>query len=266
MTCEAVTSVLREPDVTEVVVVDNASGDGSAEYVRCAVTDPRLRVIESATNRGFGPGVNLGVASCHSPLLLMLNSDAQVRPGSVELLVTALSGDDSVGVIAPAVLRADGRGAQPNAFGRLPHRWEVVLCGPWATSRSGDQTRVQWVSGVAMLLRTADFRSLGGFDEDFDMYFEDVDLCRRIRARGQTVRRLPVAEVVHGGGRSWRSSAEKRRRYHSSRLVYARKLGATSAELRLISATGRLKTALAARSDSGSREPTSDVEDDVGLR
>lgn len=247
LTCDAVASVLPEADVREVVVVDNGSGDGSADHLRRTFPDERVRVVESPRNGGFGAGVNLGVAESRSPLLLILNSDAAVRGGSIALLVTALLADDSLGVVAPTVLQADGEAEQPDAYGRLPRRWELLLSGAWSTNRSGHAAPVEWVSGVAMLLRSADFRSLEGFDEDFKMYFEDVDLCRRIRARGQSVRRLAEAGVVHGGGRSWPSGREQRRRYHLSRVVYARKLGATAVELWLICVTGRLRTSLPSR-------------------
>ncbi len=250
LTTAAARSVLAEDDVGEVVVVDNASGDGSAATLREALgDDPRARVVGSPRNGGFGAGVNLGVAACAAPFLFILNSDATVRPGSVGRLVTALAADGSLGILAPEVVLADGVTPQPQAFGRLPRRWELVVPG-WRTAHGGrraDALRPEWVSGVAMVLRTADFLALGGFDEAFEMYFEDLDLCRRVMARGQAVGRLPAAQVVHGGGQSWRSARDQKRRYHESRLTYARKVGARPVELRLIRATGRLRVALAAR-------------------
>lgn len=244
LTARAVESVLTEEDVREVVVVDNASGDGSADHLRQRLADPRVQVVDAGRNGGFGAGVNLGAARCRSPLLLILNSDATVERGSVGLLVSALLADDRVGVLAPAV-RLAGGGPQPDAFGRLPRRWELLVPGPGRWTGGGDERRPGWVSGVAMVLRAADFRTLGGFDERFEMYFEDVDLCRRLREQSRSVARVPEATVVHAAGGSWRSTSEQRRRFHRSKALYAAKLGATAVEVRIIDLLGRLRAAVA---------------------
>ena len=243
LTAGAVASVLGEEDVREVVVVDNASGDGSAEYLRDALADERVRVVAAGRNGGFGAGVNLGAAACRSRLLLILNSDATVEPGSIGLLVSALLADAGVGVLAPAVRRAGG-GPQPDAFGRLPRRWELLLPGPGRWTGGDDDRRPGWVSGVAMLVRAADFRAVGGFDERFEMYFEDLDLCRRLREQGRSVARLPAATVVHAAGASWRSTGDQKRRFHRSKALYAQKLGASAVELRIIDLLGRLRARL----------------------
>lgn len=244
LTAGAVASVLGEEDVREVVVIDNASGDGSVEHLREVLADDRVRVVAAGRNGGFGAGVNLGAAACRSPLLLILNSDATVERGSLGLLVGALLADERVGVLAPAVRLASG-GPQPDAFGRLPRRWELLIPGPGRWTGCGDEHRPDWVSGVAMLLRADDFQSVGGFDERFEMYFEDLDLCRRLRERGRSVARLPAATVTHAGGGSWRSSGAQKRKFHRSKALYAGKLGATAVELRLIDLVGHLRAAVA---------------------
>lgn len=244
LTAAAVASVLAEDDVREVVVVDNASGDGSVEHLRGAVAEGRVRVVASDRNGGFGAGVNLGAAACRSPLLLILNSDATVESGSVGLLVSALLADEGVGMVAPAVRLAAG-GPQPDAFGRLPRRWELLVPGRGRWTGGGEARRPEWVSGVAMLLRAADFRSVGGFDERFEMYFEDLDLCRRLRQRGRSAAREPAATVVHAAGASWRSTADQKRRFHRSKALYAANLGASTVELAVIDLAGRLRVAVA---------------------
>lgn len=249
LTAEAVASALAEPEVREVVVVDNGSGDGSADHLRGAFAGEPVRVMESGANRGFGPAVNLGAAGCRAPLLFVLNSDATVVPGSLGRLATALTGDDHTGIVAPAVYQADGS-LQPGVYGRLPMRRDAVLSSGWVRKRADDPRQAAapgWVSGVAMLLRRDDFLGAGGFDEAFTMYLEDVDLCRRMQEAGKAVRRVPEAGVVHRGGGSWRSPREQRRRFHESKLRYFQKVGAGRLELGCVRLAGAVRTAASRR-------------------
>lgn len=245
LTRAAVASALSEPDVTEVVVVDNASGHGDVAALREAfAADGRVTVVESGTNLGFGQGANLGVARSRSPLVLLLNSDATIAPGSVRLLVQALLADDRVGVVAPAIHQPDGT-LQPGVHGSFPRRGEVILVS--LGRKAADDQSPDWVSGVAMLLRRRDFEAVGGFDDRYEMYFEDIDLCRRLRHRGKVAARQPAASVVHGGGSSWPARADQVRHFHRSKLRYAERLGAGRAELACIRLLGLVRTAMAGR-------------------
>ena len=231
LTVDAVASVLGDPLVEEVVVVDNGSGDGSVAYLRSVLPDPRVRIVESPVNLGFGRGVNLGVAGAHARLLFLLNSDAVARPDALDRLRRVLAEDAGVGVVAPAVYSADGRTLQPDAFGPLPAPRALLRTRPGRRGRPSDGAPA-WVSGVAMMLRRDDFLALGGFDPDFVMYLEDVDLCRRIQASGKRVTREPSASVVHLGGRSGTTRATRVDQFHRSKLVYLRKTGAGPVQLR----------------------------------
>lgn len=247
LTRDAVASVLPEPEVREVVVVDNASGDGSADFLRAAFRDERVRVIESGTNVGFGPAVNLAAAQCAMPLLFILNSDATLAPGSLARMAHALTADETVGAVGPAVYLPDGR-LQPGTHGRLPRRSDVLRSTGWASTGAGDPAldrAAGWISGVAMLVRAADFDAIGGFDPAFGMYLEDVDLCRRLGDLGKGVIREPSAAVTHHVARSWRSTRDRTRSFHASKLRYFERLGASPMELACIRALGALRTALA---------------------
>ncbi|MEA2716233.1 MAG: hypothetical protein QOI99_550 [Actinomycetota bacterium] len=223
LTLEAVRSVTPEPGVAEIVVVDNDSGDGSADVLRSGLAEePRARLVESASNLGFGRGLNLGIGQCTSPLLLLLNSDATLVTGSLEPLRRALLTDASIGIVAPAVYTGDGEELQAGAHGVFPTLAAVAR----RTNHHPPETLwPDWVSGVAMLLRRADFEAVGGFDPDFEMYLEDVDLCRRMRAAGKRVRREMGAAVVHLGGRSWRTYEAQSDQAQRSRVLYYRKAG-----------------------------------------
>lgn len=219
LTLQAVQSVISEPGVQEIVIVDN-SGDGSADLLRSSIKDARAVIVEAPVNLGFGQGVNLGARHSMSPLLFALNSDALVLPGSLLRLRETLLNRDSVAVVAPAVYRNDEPELQPGAYGVFPTLKTVLL----RTNRNPPETVwPDWVSGVAFMIRRHDFESVGGFDPEFHMYLEDVDLCRRIRATGKVVRRELSAGVLHVGGQSWLCSRNQMDRARRSRVIYFEK-------------------------------------------
>ena len=228
ITADAVRSVLADPLVEEVVVVDNGSDDGSVEHLRAEFAGAAVRLVGSPANLGFGRGANLGVEATTASFVLLLNSDATVRPGTVAALRRALD-DPTVGVVAPAVYRPDGRTLQADAHGPMPAPRALLR----TTGGRPDDVEPGWVSGVAMMLRREDFLSVGGFDPDFTMYLEDVDLCRRLRAAGKRVVREPAASVVHLGGRSAVASVARVDQFHRSKAVYLRKVGAGRVQLGL---------------------------------
>jgi len=227
LTARAVSSVITEPEVREVVVVDNASGDGSAEFLRGELTDPRARVVAAPRNLGFGQGVNLGADLCTAPLLFLLNSDATVVPGALAVLAGTLLAEASTGVVAPAIYGSDGTNLQPGAHGVFPTLGTILRR---TNSRPPETLTPDWVSGVAMLLRRSDFESLGGFDTEFEMYLEDVDLCRRLRLMGKHVQRQLDAGVVHVGNQSWESYDRALKTAHRSRGAYFRKAGLSTGQ------------------------------------
>jgi hypothetical protein len=207
---EAVGSV---PEGVPVVVVDNASRDGSAEVARQA----GARVIEAGANLGFGPACNLGAeASAPSETVLFLNPDAALVSGSSALaaLLSALDSDPAVAAVAPA-LAGDGQEAfhlrKLPTLGSLAR--EALLVNRLFPGNPGfraerylDRPRdvpfdVEQPAGAALLVRRDVFESLGGFDPAFSpAWFEDVDLCARIRQSGRRIRYVPSAVATHVGG------------------------------------------------------------------
>ncbi|MGE5344392.1 MAG: glycosyltransferase [Acidithiobacillales bacterium] len=207
---EAIRSV---PEGVPVVVVDNGSVDGSAEVAR----EAGARVIEAGTNLGFGPACNLGAeASAPSETVLFLNPDAALVDGRscVEALLAALDGDRTVAAAAPA-LTGDGQERfqlrKLPTFGSLAR--EALLVNRLFPESAGlrserylDRPRdapfdVEQPAGAALLVRRDVFEELGGFDVAFaPAWFEDVDLCARIRSSGRRLRFVPSARATHAGG------------------------------------------------------------------
>jgi hypothetical protein len=195
----------------ETIVVDNASADGSGEMV--AAEFPRVRLIRSAANVGFGRGNNIGMAEARGEFFLLLNSDARLVDASLLRLAELLRGRPEVGVVGPRLRFEDGR-LQWSAHrfaspGRLAleelglykllapaRRAEVLLGGYWDHDR---EREVDWVTGACMMLRRAVFEQTGGFDPRIFLYGEEVEWCHRIRGRGWTIVFSPAAEAIHRG-------------------------------------------------------------------
>lgn len=190
----------------EIVVVDNASSDGSAE--RAAA--PGIRVIRNADNRGFAAAANQGIGATEAPLILLLNPDAAIVGGSPEALVKVARERPRAGAIGALVRNPDGT-IQPSAR-RVPRLGEALAHAflgpiwrgnPWTRSYTmagwdrASEREVEWVSGSAMLLRREAIAEVGAFDEGYFMYVEDVDLCTRLRRAGWEVLFSPELEVVH---------------------------------------------------------------------
>jgi GT2 family glycosyltransferase len=186
----------------EIVVVDNASTDGSVDVLR---RWPDVRVIEVGSNAGFARANNLALRATTSANVLLLNSDTIVPAGAIDRLVAELDRDPSVAVVGPRLV--DGNGRVELSFGRMIGPLNEIRQKRLARSDAVDGLTRQrrypdWVSGACLLVRRADADAVGGLDERFFMYTEDVDFCAAIRARGRRILFTPDVEVVHLRGRS----------------------------------------------------------------
>jgi N-acetylglucosaminyl-diphospho-decaprenol L-rhamnosyltransferase len=218
----------------ETVVVDNASADGSADAV--AARFPAVRLLRNAENVGFGRASNQGIALARAPYVLLLNSDAEVRPGAVEAMAALLDRRPRVGAVGPRTVGADGTvqvsfGPPLTPLGEWRQRRLVRGVrgrDPGALARAGALAAVEhepaWLSASCLMARREALAEVGGFDEAFFLYEEDVDLCRRLAQTGWGLVFTPTAEVVHHLGRSMEQAAERARlEYHRSHLLYYRK-------------------------------------------
>jgi hypothetical protein len=202
---------LAQPkDLTlETIVVDNASDDGSAAMVRANFPDVRLIVAE--TNRGYAAGVNLGTEVARGDVFFIMNPDLALFPGVLETSVQFLREHPGVGMVGPRLLNPDGtvqlstrRFPSPmtpllsrTPLGKLPPFVRLLrryLMVDW-DHRSARP--VDWVLGAAMVVRASAADSIGPLDEQFFLYFEDVDWCRRFWQKGWSVVYLPTVELVH---------------------------------------------------------------------
>jgi N-acetylglucosaminyl-diphospho-decaprenol L-rhamnosyltransferase len=187
--------------VQEVIVLDNASSDGSAVVARDAF--PWLTVIDSGANLGFAAGANLGADHARGEVIVFVNPDARVAPGAVAALVGALAELPGAGIAGGGLVDPRGRW-QPGAarFGALGHLVLDTTLGRLPTRLRTRPYAVDWVYGTFMAVRHDLFRRLGGFDRAYFLYGEDMDLCHRAAEIGARTIHVPAARAVHGANLS----------------------------------------------------------------
>jgi GT2 family glycosyltransferase len=219
-----------------VVVVDNASRDGSAE--RLAVKRMALQVVINPDNLGFAAGCNQGARKAYAPLLLFMNPDVRVETDAVEKAAAYLAdpAHANVGVLGIQLLDAEGNvqrscARTPTAAALLLHtlfldRLCPTLVPPHFLAEwdHGETGPVDQVMGAFLMVRRSLFEQLGGFDERFFLYYEDVDLCLRVRQAGWSVVHFAGARAQHTGGGATEAVKDRRLFYlATSRVQYAAK-------------------------------------------
>ena len=218
-TRKAVESVLRHAAGGEIIIVDNNSIDRSQALI--PVQFPQVKLVCLQENRGFGPANNVGASHAGGQYLFFLNNDTLLLEDTPGQLARCFEEQSHIGICGPKIVNEDG--TFQVSFGRGPS-----MIGEWKTRRLQRRAsrenrrrprtslhdirlpkRVDWVTGAALMIPKNLFRRIGGFDEQFFMYFEDVDLCRRVAAEGYQIRFVPETKLVHFGGMSVSKGDEK---------------------------------------------------------
>jgi N-acetylglucosaminyl-diphospho-decaprenol L-rhamnosyltransferase len=234
---------LPEQDlVAHVVVIDNASGDDSMKRAQSITKEwPKVSFISLESNVGFAKANTIGIDSLATKgtHILLLNPDTEMKPGSLQALVTVLSENDAVGIVGPKLLNTDGSiqesvrtfptfGVLAGMFLKL-HRllpglaiWRNYFASDFDYSR---EQSVDQVMGACFLIRNELFIDIGSLDEGFWIWFEEVDYCKRAHTADWAVLYTPSAEVMHHGGASFHQLVgfKKSWPFLRSALCYARK-------------------------------------------
>ncbi len=236
-------SFVLRPSSLEIIVVDNASADGSAAMV--AAEFPEVKLIANPDNRGFTRGNNQGVALARGRYVLFLNPDTEVVGDALGTMVAYLDAHPAVGALGPELRYGDGsRQSSRRRFPTLmtalcestPLAWHWPS-NPWARryrmeqglrvreqeSGSRDQ-EVDWLVGAALMVRREALEQIGGFDEGYFMYSEELDWCRRAKGAGWRIVYLPAAQIIHYEGKSSEQAVAARHiRFNTSKVRYFRK-------------------------------------------
>ena len=198
----------------EVVVVDNASSDGSVAMLRARY--PQVRLIANVDNVGFAAGINRGVAASTGAYLWLLNPDTEITEDVPARLRTALDTLPNAAIVGPRLVDGAGTAAH-GAGGRFPGVRSILNTaafaykvfpgrawsrGIWLAEDERTTRRIDWVSGAAMMVRREVFEAVGGFDERYFLLCEDIDLCYRARRKGFVTYFVPETTVIHHEGSS----------------------------------------------------------------
>jgi N-acetylglucosaminyl-diphospho-decaprenol L-rhamnosyltransferase len=260
----------RSAGPAEVVVVDNGSRDDSVERVRREL--PEVRVVRAPGNVGYARGANLGIAACRAPVVAVLNPDTELTPGTAGAMLARLDREPRLAAVGPRVRNPDGSDypsartvpSVVDAIGhgalglfaprnRFTRRYRQLDTDP------ARERRVDWLSGAAVWLRRDALDDVGGWDERYFMYMEDLDLCWRLRRRGWDVLYEPAGTVMHVQGvstarRPYRMLAEHHRsawRFAQRRFTGWRRL---LLPLTAVYLAGRALLAMAAHALGARRE------------
>lgn len=218
----AIDSLIESDPRPDILLVDNASNDGSAVTLEERYSEVEgVRFQANAENIGFARAVNACAARADSEALLILNPDCALEQGALARLSEALAADDAAGLCAPVVLDASGA-PEPASLRALPNPWRsfLTVTGLWRLGRwfvgfrgvsridqplPSESSRVEAVSGACLLIRRSVFEQLGGFDESYELHCEDLDFMARLAAAGWHCVLVPAARARHDGGVSSRS-------------------------------------------------------------
>ncbi|MCP4425627.1 MAG: glycosyltransferase family 2 protein [Chloroflexi bacterium] len=231
----------------ELIVVDGASGDGSPAMVREAF--PWVKLIACDENVGFPKGNNIGLAEVNGRYILLLNPDAEIRGDALPIMLDYLERHPDVGVVGPQLLNADG--SIQSSRRRFPTLATAFFESTWLESIApkrilrhyytldlpDDETAdIDWGMGACLMTRREVVEQIGGLDEAYFMYSEELDWQRRIKDAGWRIVYLPTAQVLHHVGKSSEQAVTARHiNFQRAKLRYFRKYHgrAATAVLRL---------------------------------
>jgi GT2 family glycosyltransferase len=206
----------------EIIIVNNDSTPITSASMRADV-----KIIETNANSGFAKACNIGAKMAHGDVLFFLNPDTEITLGNITDLKEKLD-DPTVGIVSPILTTAEGKKQAWSAGYDIT--LSAIILNNVGFNRSNIfwndgrlKTNPNWTSGAALAIKKALFKEIKGFDENFFMYFEDVDLCKRVRAEKLAVLILPSVQVKHLGGQSFSDSKLQKEYYYQSQDYYFRK-------------------------------------------
>ncbi|KKQ45180.1 MAG: glycosyl transferase family 2 [Candidatus Moranbacteria bacterium GW2011_GWC2_37_8] len=201
----------------EIIIINNDSTS-----LKDIAEIPYVKVMNLPLNEGFATACNIGAEIAKSKILFFLNPDTQIANMIEDELISALN-FPGVGIVAPTLILPN-KEIQPWSAGQSLNLW-ALLKNNFAENKhfNNKEAAFDWVSGAAFFISKKLFTTINGFDEKFFMYFEDIDLCKRIRNKKFLIHRLSSFSVIHFGGQSYDNKALQKEHYYASQDYYFKK-------------------------------------------
>lgn len=206
----------------EIIVIDNNSQDGSDKMLESEFGE-KIKLIVNKKNIGFGSANNQGARTAKGEYLFFLNSDTVMKSDILSAIKQFLDNNKEVGIISPQLLLED-RSEQERAYGKFPTPFSVVT--EKFKNQKIKETKLleaDWVSGAALIIRKNIFDRINGFDEKFFMYFEDIDLCKRVNGLGYKIMVLKEIFITHLCGKSLNYYGKRKKYYYKSQDYFYKK-------------------------------------------
>lgn len=208
----------------EIIVVDNASSDNSLEMLKNSFGHT-IKLIPSDINLGFAGGNNLGAKSATGKYLIFLNSDTIINSDFITPCVKILEENENIGAISPRLILPD-KTLQQSSYGIFPTIWRLLLQktkkDPIAQYKNG-YFLTDWISGCAFIIKKSIFQEIGAWDEKFFLYYEDIEICKRLHDKSYQVAVSQNASIVHLGGQSLKLNKVKENHFYTSQDYYFKK-------------------------------------------
>jgi GT2 family glycosyltransferase len=207
----------------EILIINNdKEEDISQDFLKL----PEIRVTNSQSNIGFAAGSNAGAKLAKGKWLLFLNPDTRLLTNQAKILALMDKGGKA-GIISPRLVNENGK-TQKWSYGKMPGLLELFRNNVGNIADKKDELdsairKVDWVSGAAMFVRKETFNALEGFDENFFMYFEDIDFCKRAKEIGAATIYFPEEKIEHLGGKSVEDKRKQKKDYYASQDYYFKK-------------------------------------------
>lgn len=215
---------LPNPENREIILIDNASNDGSIEKVEAKFGN-KIKIIKNKTNLGFAGANNQGAAMASGEFLVFLNSDTIIQDNFLSKCAKILSDNSEIGIISPRLKLPNGEN-QKASFGKFPTLYSLLTQKTKNEPQINNQADFHlsdWVSGCALMISQKLFKELGGWDDHFFLYYEDIDICKRATLQGYKSAIALKTSIIHLGGQSLEISSKKKNIYYQSQDYYFRK-------------------------------------------
>lgn len=208
----------------EIIIVNNDPNQNISEF---SLDFSKIKLLDYKKNVGFGAGINLGAKLAEGEFLLVLNSDTKIIASNIFDVLSEFSKDDRIGIIGGGILDEKNNNQEWSAGKELSlydlARNNLGVSRSESIWNSSEKVECDWVAGTAMFVKKDLFEKLGGFDERFFMYFEDMDLCRRVRKLGKKVLFFTEFKIFHGSGECYEDKRLQKKHYYDSMEKYFQK-------------------------------------------